>query len=62
MARPRVFDKPMTAAERMRRYRRKKRLLDVKPLTYRAPRAVTEPVSSAVAKPLWRFDPRALIG
>ncbi len=59
MGRPRLFDEPLTPAERMRRYRRRKRLLDVKPVTYRPLEAVTEPV----AKPWrFRFDATAMIG
>ena len=56
-----MFAEPMTPAERMRRHRRRKRLDDVRPITYR-PLPVTKPVSSAVTKPLWRFDVQALIG
>ena len=62
MGRPCLFDKPMTPAERMRRYGRRKRLDDVKPITYRPSPPVTEPVSWAVTKSPWRFDPKALIG
>jgi hypothetical protein len=42
MARPRLFDEPLTPAERARRYRRRRRLApgDVQPVTYRTP--VTE--------------------
>jgi hypothetical protein len=58
MGRPRLFAEPMTPAERMRRYRRRKRLDDVRPLTYRPLPAVTKPVSWAVTKPC--FDPNDL--
>jgi hypothetical protein len=59
MGRPCLGDRPMTAAERMRRYRRK-RVENVQPVTCRP---VTEAASPAVTKP-WRpkFDPRAMIG
>ena len=55
-----MFAEPMTPAERMRRYRRRKRVDDVRPITYRPLPAVTKPGAWAVTKP--RFDPKALIG
>jgi hypothetical protein len=60
MARPCIGERPMTTAERMRRYRRRKRVDDVRPITYRPLPAVTKPGAWAVTKP--RFDPKALIG
>jgi hypothetical protein len=62
MGRPRLFAEPMTPAERMRRYRRRKRLDDVRPITYRPLPAVTKPATWAFTKPPWRFDSAALIG
>jgi hypothetical protein len=60
MGRPCLFDRPMTAAERMRRYRSRNRLENVQPITSGR---VTEAAAPAVTKP-WRpkFDPRALVG
>jgi hypothetical protein len=59
MARPYIGDRPMTSAERMRRYRARKRGSDVRPITCRPLPAVTKP-GEAVTKP--RFDPKAMIG
>jgi hypothetical protein len=50
----------MTPAERMRRHRRRKRLEDVRPLTYRPLPAVTKPLPCAVSpvtEPPRRIDP-----
>jgi hypothetical protein len=58
MGRPCVGERPMTTAERMRRYRRRKRLDDVRPITHRPPPPVTKPVLLAVTKPC--FDPKDL--
>lgn len=60
MGRPCIGERPMTAAERMRRYRRKKRLRNVKPITYRPLPAVTEGDSWGVTEP--PFDVKSLIG
>jgi hypothetical protein len=62
MGRTCISDHPMTSAERMRRYRARKRGSDVLPITYRLLPAVTKPVPRAIAKPPWRFDSAALIG
>ena len=61
MGRPRLFDKPLTMADRARRYRRKKRL-DNLPAGYWATASPVTPAFSPVTKPPWRFDPKALIG
>jgi hypothetical protein len=58
MGRPCIGERPMTTAERMRRYRARKRGSDVRPITYRPLPAVTKTVSWAVTKPC--FDPKDL--
>ena len=62
MGRPCIGERPMTPAERMRRYRVRKRGSDVRPITYRPLPAVTKPVTWATTKRPWRFDSAALIG
>jgi hypothetical protein len=62
MGRPCIGERPMTTAERMRRYRARKRGSDVRPITYRLLPAVTKPATWAFTRPPWRFDSAALIG
>ena len=56
MGRPCIGERPMTMAERMRRYRARKRGSDVRPITYRPLPAVTKPVRWAFTRPPWRFE------
>jgi hypothetical protein len=59
MGRPCIGERPMTTAERMRRYRRRKRLDDVRAITYRPLPAVTKPVSWGITKSGFDPNPRS---
>jgi hypothetical protein len=51
MGRPCIGDRPMTVAERSRRYRRRKRLCDVQPITFRPVAAPVTKLSPPATKP-----------
>jgi hypothetical protein len=51
MGRPRLFAEALTVAERSRRYRRRKRLGDVQPITFRPVAAPVTKLSPPATKP-----------
>jgi hypothetical protein len=57
MGRPRLFDQPLSVAERSKRYRQRRKQLG--PITFKPAEPVATKPSPNATKP---FDPRAMIG